>query len=78
MNTFGQLLRLTTAGESHGPAITAIVDGFPAGITIDFDALQATMDTRRPGQGGGGHHLVAGGQEGALWLKRGMRSGLSS
>ena len=52
MNTFGQLLRLTTAGESHGPAITAILDGFPAGITIDFDALQATMNTRRPGQGG--------------------------
>lgn len=52
MNTFGNALRLTTAGESHGPAITAILDGFPAGVAIDFDALQTAMDTRRPGQGG--------------------------
>lgn len=53
MNTFGHILRLTTAGESHGPAITAILDGFPAGVAIDLDAIQAAMDTRRPGMGGG-------------------------
>lgn len=52
MNTFGHILRLTTAGESHGPAITAILDGFPAGVAIDIDSIQAAMDTRRPGQGG--------------------------
>lgn len=50
MNTFGQIFRLTTFGESHGPAIGGIIDGMPAMIKIDFDALQAQMARRRPGQ----------------------------
>jgi chorismate synthase len=49
-NTFGTALRLTSFGESHGNAVGGILDGFPAGINIDFDFLQAEMQRRRPGQ----------------------------
>lgn len=51
MNTFGHLYRFTSAGESHGPALTGIVDGMPAGIMIDFDAIDTAMKRRRPGSG---------------------------
>lgn len=50
MNTFGTRLRLTTFGESHGQAIGGILDGFPAGVHIDFDAVNREMEARRPGQ----------------------------
>ena len=50
MNTFGQLFRLTTFGESHGPGIGGVIDGMPAGITVDADFLQSELDRRRPGQ----------------------------
>jgi len=50
MNTFGGIYRLTTFGESHGPAIGGIIDGMPAGIAIDTDRLQRQMQRRRPGQ----------------------------
>lgn len=50
MNTFGRILRLTTAGESHGPALCAILDGLPAGIKIDTDRVDLDMSLRRPGQ----------------------------
>ncbi len=49
-NTFGNILTLTTFGESHGPAIGGVVDGFPAGMAIDLDAVQHELDRRRPGQ----------------------------
>lgn len=49
-NTFGTLLRLTTYGESHGKAIGGILDGMPAGVAIDLDAVQTALDRRRPGQ----------------------------
>jgi chorismate synthase len=49
-NTFGQLLRLTTFGESHGKAIGGIIDGFPAGIEIDMEAILYDLKRRRPGQ----------------------------
>lgn len=49
-NTFGNILRLTTFGESHGPAIGGILDGMPAGIVIDINAIQAALDRRKPGQ----------------------------
>jgi len=48
MNTFGNKIRLTTFGESHGPAMGGVIDGFPAGFAIDFDALNAVMAERRP------------------------------
>ncbi len=50
MNTFGQLFRLTTFGESHGAAIGGVVDGMPAGVHVDMDFLQHELDRRRPGQ----------------------------
>lgn len=50
MNTFGQIFRLTTFGESHGPAIGGVMDGFPAGIPIDLEFVQQQLDRRRPGQ----------------------------
>lgn len=49
-NTFGQILRLTTFGESHGKAIGGILDGFPAGIKIDESIIQNDLDRRKPGQ----------------------------
>ena len=49
-NTFGHLFRLTTFGESHGPAIGGIIDGCPAGLSLDMDAIQLDLDRRRPGQ----------------------------
>ena len=50
MNTFGTHFRLTTFGESHGAAVGGIIDGFPSGIAIDLDFIQAELDRRRPGQ----------------------------
>ena len=49
-NSFGQLFRITTFGESHGVAIGVIVDGCPAGLAIDLDYIQAELDKRKPGQ----------------------------
>lgn len=53
MNTIGKILTLTTFGESHGPAIGGILDGFPAGVDIDLDELQRFVDRRRTGQTAG-------------------------
>lgn len=50
MNTFGSLFRVTTFGESHGPALGAVVDGCPAGVSLSAEVLQAALDRRRPGQ----------------------------
>jgi chorismate synthase len=50
MNTFGNIFRLTTFGESHGEAIGGVVDGMPAGIDIDLDFIQSELNRRRPGQ----------------------------
>ena len=50
MNSFGELLRLTTFGESHGVAIGGVLDGFPAGVPIDYDFVRSEMHRRRPGQ----------------------------
>ena len=49
-NTFGHLFRVTTWGESHGPAIGAVVDGCPPGVRLDLEAIQAECDRRKPGQ----------------------------
>ncbi|MBP1841170.1 chorismate synthase [Formosa algae] len=49
-NSFGKLFKLTTFGESHGVALGGILDGCPAGITIDLDAIQTEMNRRKPGQ----------------------------
>lgn len=49
-NTFGEYFRVTTFGESHGPAIGGVIDGCPAGLRLDVVAVQAALDRRRPGQ----------------------------
>jgi len=49
-NTFGRALRLTTFGESHGPAVGAVIDGCPAGLELGEKDIQAELDKRRPGQ----------------------------
>ena len=58
-NTFGHLFRVTTWGESHGPAIGCVVDGCPPGIAFDEAAVQPWLDRRRPGSS----HLVTQRQE---------------
>ncbi|WP_426751971.1 chorismate synthase [Myxococcus sp. Y35] len=50
MNTFGELFRLTTFGESHGPALGAVLDGCPAGVPLTREQIQVALDRRRPGQ----------------------------
>lgn len=49
-NTFGNIFRLTTFGESHGTAVGGVIDGMPAGVDVDMDFLQAELDRRKPGQ----------------------------
>lgn len=49
-NVFGNMLTLTTYGESHGPAIGGVIDGLPAGINVDMNFIQSELDRRRPGQ----------------------------
>jgi chorismate synthase len=49
-NSFGHLFRLTTFGESHGPAIGCVVDGCPAGLPLTAEDIQRDLDRRRPGQ----------------------------
>lgn len=49
-NTFGELFRVTTFGESHGAAIGAVIDGCPSGLEIDVNLIQHELDRRKPGQ----------------------------
>ncbi|MCH7788654.1 MAG: chorismate synthase, partial [Acidobacteria bacterium] len=49
-NSFGTLFRATTFGESHGGGIGVVIDGCPARLTIDIEAIQSDLDRRRPGQ----------------------------
>jgi chorismate synthase len=49
-NSFGNLFRITTFGESHGPAIGVIIDGCPAGLKVDLPFIQYELDRRKPGQ----------------------------
>jgi chorismate synthase len=51
MNTFGRLFRVTTFGESHGPAVGAVVDGCPSNLELSESDIQSELDRRRPGQG---------------------------
>jgi chorismate synthase len=50
-NTFGELFQITTFGESHGPALGAVVSGVPAGLKVDAEFIQRELDRRRPGSG---------------------------
>ena len=48
-NSFGVIFRVTTCGESHGPALAAIIDGCPPGIPLSAEDLQVDLDRRKPG-----------------------------
>lgn len=50
LNTFGHIFRVTTWGESHGPALGAVVDGCPPGVALEEGAIQHWLDRRKPGQ----------------------------
>lgn len=50
MNTFGNIFRLTSFGESHGVAVGGVIDGCPAGFELDFQEIQRELDRRKPGQ----------------------------
>ena len=50
LNSFGHLFRVTTWGESHGPALGCVVDGCPPGIALTEAEIQPWLDARRPGQ----------------------------
>lgn len=49
-NSFGQMFRFTTWGESHGPALGVVIDGCPSGLRIDAETIQRDLDRRKPGQ----------------------------
>jgi chorismate synthase len=49
-STFGRLFRVTTWGESHGPALGVVVDGCPAGLELNEEIIQRDLDRRRVGQ----------------------------
>ncbi|MEG6551202.1 chorismate synthase, partial [Desulfocurvibacter africanus] len=50
-SSFGQMFRLTTFGESHGPAIGGVIDGCPPGIPLSEETIQQELDRRKPGAG---------------------------
>lgn len=50
MNTFGQIFKLTSFGESHGVAVGGVIDGCPAGLEVDLEFIQNELNRRRPGQ----------------------------
>jgi chorismate synthase len=68
------MIRFLTAGESHGPALTAIVEGFPAGLTLDARDLQGDLTRRRGGYGRGGRMKIEGDEVSIL---SGVRLGLT-
>ncbi len=49
-NSFGEIFRITTFGESHGPALGVIIDGVPSGVKLTTEDIQQELDRRRPGQ----------------------------
>ena len=49
-NTFGNIFKVTSYGESHGKGVGVVIDGCPAGIKFDFDKIQLDLDRRKPGQ----------------------------
>ena len=49
-NSFGTVLKISSFGESHGPAVGVLIDGCPAGLTIDEDKINLDLQRRKPGQ----------------------------
>ena len=48
-NSIGKIFKLTTFGESHGVALGGVIEGVPAGITLDIEEIQSELDRRKPG-----------------------------
>jgi chorismate synthase len=67
-------LRLTTAGESHGPGLTAILEGLPAGLPVDRQALSRDMERRKHGYGRGGRMKI---ETDAVEITGGLRGGIT-
>lgn len=59
MNSFGKIFRLTSYGESHGAGIGGVIDGCPAGLSVDINLIQQDLDRRKPGQS----HITTSRQE---------------
>ncbi len=68
------MIRFLTAGESHGPALSAIIEGFPAGLGLDVQDLQIDLTRRRGGYGRGGRMKIEGD---AVSILSGVRHGLT-
>jgi len=71
-NTFGTLFRVTSFGESHGPAIGCVVDGCPPGLPLDIAAIQRDLDRRKPGTS---RHVTQRSEEDAVEVLSGMFEG---
>src|ERR1051325_4138307 len=69
------MLRFLTAGESHGQALVAILEGMPAGLSIDFDAVTTELRRRQTGYGRGRRMLIESDRAQGL---RGIRHGVST
>src|SRR5512135_84555 len=67
-------LRLTTAGESHGPALSAVLEGIPAGLTIDRELLRSDMSRRQHGYGRGGRMKI---ETDSVEITGGVRGGVT-
>jgi chorismate synthase len=68
------MIRFLTAGESHGPALTAIIEGFPAGLSLKLQDLQSDLTRRRQGYGRGGRMKIEGDE---VVISSGVRHGLT-
>ena len=68
------MLRYWTAGESHGPALVALVDGFPAGLAVDKAAIDHELKRRQGGYGRGGRQRI---ETDTVTFLSGLRKGLS-
>lgn len=74
-NSFGRIFKITTYGESHGPAIGVVIDGCPAGVSVDVEQIQALLDTRRPGQS---HLTTQRKEKDQLIVESGIFEGIST
>lgn len=75
MNTFGNYLRFTSWGESHGPAIGCVVDGCPPGLSLSDDFIQPFLDARKPG---GSKHVTQRKEPDAVKILSGVFEGLTT
>ncbi|MDO8526516.1 MAG: chorismate synthase [Deltaproteobacteria bacterium] len=74
-NSFGKIFQVTSFGESHGPSIGVVIDGCPAGLKIDIDAIAQDLDRRKPGQGA---HTTPRNETDAFEILSGIHNGLTT